>query len=707
MSKFEQCQDYVFGGAAYGAAAWSAYAVVEFLSSSVLFRLTRPYATFTPWHWKLTGELLLGFLVVGPILGAVAGFLLWLLRNTEGVRVSPRRALEIAASLTLSLAFLVNVLLAPGNTNGSTRLWLSALGFVLLLAVSLRSRTWMDRIGLLANPWIISGLLLGLGQYFALADMMAAAQLGARIGSWSMLLGIALLATLGLAVWIGRGGRFAARRWITATSIASAAALAIVSFTLSLGGQAEVHAAAPSIASATRPNVVLIVMDTVRADHLSALGYERDTTPNLKRLAADSVLYTHGTSASDITITSHASLFTGMYPSWHGAYCQPPEAAYGRELAKQYPTLAELLHKSGYQTVGVAANLYLRSDFGLERGFEEFHIPRPVPLLPDGKLYLLRTVLRRGLSYVVDTAQFDRLYSLGEDIDTTLFSSLEHRSKPDAPLFVFVNYMDAHFPYVPPTPFSASFPGRHPHITQQDLDEEQSIISRGQGQPAEYRPHCVSQYDGGIAYIDAQVGKVVDFLKRANAYDNTMIVVASDHGEAFGERRRVGHANSPYQNLLHVPLLIKYPHSSHRGPEDRPVSLIDVAPTVLAATTTPVPSTMQGRNLADPIDARPIYSETFPCPVIVPPECPNGCTAKAIISWPMKYISSSNGKRELFDLSADPDEQRNLYIQQQERALAMDGALSAWKRNLPTQTRQTKEVDPEKLKQLKGLGYIQ
>jgi hypothetical protein len=90
-----------------------------------------------------------------------------------------------------------------------------------------------------------------------------------------------------------------------------------------------------------------------------------------------------------------------------------------------------------------------------------------------------------------------------------------------------------------------------------------------------------------------------------------------------------------------------------------------------------------------------------------PPDCPGGCTAKAVFSWPMKYISSSNGKRELFDLSVDPGEQRNLYIKQQERAAELDAALTAWKKNLPTQTRQTKQVDPEKLKQLKGLGYIQ
>src|SRR5439155_24091737 len=145
--------------------------------------------------------------------------------------------------------------------------------------------------------------------------------------------------------------------------------------------------AAPASAIADKPAVVVIVMDTVRADHLSVYGYERDTSPNLKALAGDSAVYTHAQSAADITLTSHASLFTGMYPSWHGAYCQPPEAAYGRELSKNVPTLTEILAGKGYRTFAVGANLYLRADFGLQRGFSEFRIPRPVPVLADERKY--------------------------------------------------------------------------------------------------------------------------------------------------------------------------------------------------------------------------------------------------------------------------------------------------------------------------------
>jgi len=453
----------------------------------------------------------------------------------------------------------------------------------------------------------------------------------------------------------------------------------------------------------------VIVMDTVRADHLSMLGYQRDTTPNLRELAKDAVNYTHAFSASDITLTSHASLFTGMYPSWHGAYTNPPDAIYGMELSPKYPTLAELLKRAGYQTLGIAANLYLRADFGLERGFDEFRIPRPVPMLPDESRYMLRYSLRRGIDYFADTAQFDRLYALGEDVDREVFSTLAIRSRPNDPFFLFVNYMDAHFPYVPPAPYSARYPGRRPHIAQDDLENEMESIYHGRGQPAGFRPHCESQYDGGIAYEDAQIGQIVDWLKRHNVYDNTMIVVTSDHGESFGEKNRVGHANSPYQNLLHVGLLIKYPHSSRRGIEEAPVSLVDVAPTALGVLNTPVPGAMQGRTLAGGAPAdRKIFAETFNSPVMHSPDCPDGCVTKAVVEWPMKFIKNlTNGKPEFFALRKDPHEVHNLFATQQDRATIVRDHLEEWSKDLPKQGRTVKRIDSGIQKGLEGNGYIQ
>jgi arylsulfatase A-like enzyme len=683
----------VAAGAVHGTAAWSAYALMEFLFASVLFRLARPHAVFSAWHWKLTAMLFLGYLIAGPVCGALAGASAWMLRRRMQLSV------EAAATFTLVCAFGLHLAL---NVEAG-RLWLLAATFVFVALLLIPQ--WNGKGGWLTNYWIVSGLLLGLGQVLGLQEMGVASQLGARLGVVSKLVTFLLVAGAAGSVLIGRRFRLPAAL-LQAGAIGGAVLLMVVSYALGRPAPSAVEAASPALAGSDRPNVLLIVMDTVHADHLAVYGYQRDTTPNLRDLARDSMVYTEAMSASDITLTSHASLFTGMYPSWHGAYCDPQNAAYGRALSSAYPTIAELLHRGGYQTTGVAANLYLRADFGLERGFDRFDIPRPVPVLAAENGFMLRHGVRRGLSLVFDTAQFDRLYAMGEDINTAFFAELSSPAKTGAPVFTFVNYMDAHFPYLPPAPYDARYPGRRTGMTQDDLEEEQKALVTGQSGAGDYRPHCVSQYDGGIAYEDRQIGDVVKWLKHRGAYDNTMIVVTSDHGEAFGERKRVGHANSPYQNLLHVALLVKYAHQTRRGTEARPVSLIDVAPTVLDAAGIAVPQAMQGRSLTTVAD-REIYGETFPCPVAHPPDCPKGCTARAIYAWPYKFITSSNGRRELFDLGGDPAENRNLYIQQPERAAELSERLALWTKSMPKQSRETHTLAPEDLRRLKSLGYVQ
>jgi arylsulfatase A-like enzyme len=699
-------------GAVWGTAAWSAYAVVEFIFSSVLFRITRPYAAFPNWHWHMTGMLLLAYLVIGPATGALGGLMAYLLRHWIEEDANALHVLESAATLPLALAMTINGISVAFSESGYSGQWqaLAAGMLAALLLAGVLSPDRTRRTGLLTNAWVVSGLILGLSQEFELVNMGVAAQLGNSIGRWLISVTALLLLTVVLSIFGGRflAGRFIGTRGqigIAAGSVAAGLLLLGVSEIRAAAGTATVQASAGTLSTSGRPNVVLIVMDTVRADHLSVYGYGRDTTPNLKALAQDAVAYTNAISASDITLTSHASIFTGMYASWHSAYCQPPEAAYGRKLAQNYPTVAELLRKSGYETIGVAANLYLRADFGLERGFDQFRIPRPVPLLPDESRWPLRHPVRRWLSYAGDTAQFDRLYTMGEDVDNELFSLVEKRARPDAPFFAFVNYMDAHFPYVPPAPYSARYPGRRPHVTEDDLGQQQYAISAGKPQPT-YPDHCISQYDGGIAYEDAQIGRVVAWLKSHNAYDNTMIVVTSDHGEGFGERNRVTHANGPYQSLLHVALMVKYPKSSLRGPEQDFTSLTDVAPTILSAAGVAVPSSMQGRNLAGgPAAPREIYSETFPCPVIQPAECRFGCTTTSVFRWPYKFIQSNEhgGKYELFDLSADPNEKQNLLVRGQDQAAALRARLDAWSR--PVQVREKKQLDVDKEKGLKDLGY--
>jgi arylsulfatase A-like enzyme len=696
-------------GILQGMAGWLAYAAIEFIVSSVVFGILRPYAMFTAWHWRLTAMLLVGFSAAGAAAGAVAALLVWFARRRTLHRDNIPEVLEKTAGLTVTLAFLANLVAGFSDANGYVPLLMVCALLIPTQVAAIVSDQWRARLGLLTNYWITGALLLGAGTEIKLREMGVAGQLGARLELWSWILLVALGVIVAASIWLREFARIPILTFkVCALTIAIGLMLFATSVALSaFEGTPRVQAAAGEVRQSGRPNVVVIVLDTVRADHLSVYGYERNTTPNLKALAKDSTVYPNAISSSDITLTSHASLFTGMYASWHGAYCDPENAPYGRALNPQYPTLAELLKSNGYSTVAVAANLYMRVDFGLERGFDQFHIPRPVALLPADMPFLLRRAVRRGLGLAFDIAQFDRLFSLSEDIDATLFSALSNPGRQ--PFFVFLNYMDAHFPYVPPAPYNRRFPGQRSDFTQDDLETEQRKVSDGGQASSIYLPHCLSKYDGGIAYEDEQVGKVVSWLKQHNAYENTMIVVASDHGEAFGERHRVGHGNSPYQNVVHVALMIKYPHSSHVGKESSPASLIDVAPTVLHSLGMETPRTMQGGDLNHPeaLASRPLFNEAFPCPVMQPPDCRQGCMARSVYEWPYKFISSSNGKLELFDLSRDPQEEHTVYARQRDVANKMRDDLDAWMKQMPERPKQKQTLSHDDLQKLKSLGYVQ
>jgi len=707
MSAPEKLPQFLGWGTLHGVATSSAYAVTEFVLVS-LFGITRPYSSFARPYWHMTALLMAGYLIAGVIAGMFAGALAY--RIGTHTRLAPTSIIERITVLILIGALVGNVLSAPFYTGAWFAELLATLFLGALALVSLRSTIWLDRLRYLTNPWVVSFLWLGLGQDLGLRDLGVARQLTDNINLWAFVFG-GILVAVALASFL-MGCRFrTSSRWPqfgVQASIGPALLLVLLALGMPLW---KAHANGPplliGVPNAPKPNVVLIVLDTVRADHLSLYGYPLRTTPNLDELARDSSIYSNAISPSDFTLTSHASLFTGVYPSWHGAFCEPPANAFGRELSPGVPTLAEILARQGYRTLGVAANLYVRADFGLQRGFTSFHIPRPVPMLITDNWYLLRRNLRRALTVVTDTAQFDRIFSRSEDVNRQFFLSFAELGASRTPFFAFLNFMDAHYPYVPPAPFDHFFPGKIPGITQDDLDRQQETISSGHPVPAGYVSHTASQYDGAIRYMDEQIGNVIAWLRAEHIYDNTMIIVTSDHGESFGERSRVGHANSAYQNLLHAALLIKYPNSALKGAVTAPVSLIDVAPTVLRTLGFPVAPGMQGISLLEsPPERRNIFGETFPCPVLHSPDCPQGCLSRTIISWPDKLITTSNGNRELFDLETDPRESGNQFSARPDVAQRMRTDLSLWIKTMPRLNRPKSQVDKQSLQVLRGLGYL-
>jgi arylsulfatase A-like enzyme len=293
-----------------------------------------------------------------------------------------------------------------------------------------------------------------------------------------------------------------------------------------------------------RPSVLLVVLDTVRADHLSLYGYPHRTSPTLDALGAEAMVYTQAIAPGTWTPPSHASLFTGLMPSEHRVGHLREGIGGGiRALDPGVPILAEAMAASGYRTAAYVANYgFLDPVFGLARGFEDYK----------------RENLRPA----------DRL--------ATRVSGWIARDRP-GPFFLFLNVMDAHGPHKAPPGYDRMFG---------PADGLPAARAPAGPDPVE-AARRIAQYDGEIRWIDDQLARIFDALRRVGRWDETMIVVTSDHGELFGEDGRWGHGGDPIRPLVRVPLIVKYPHGTPRGRDDRPVSLASVPASVLAVAGEP------------------------------------------------------------------------------------------------------------------------
>ncbi len=448
-------------------------------------------------------------------------------------------------------------------------------------------------------------------------------------------------------------------------------------------------------------------MDTVRADHLSLYGYGRSTSANLQKLADSATLYKHCFAVSDMTLAAHGSLFTGLYPEWHGAHYAPAPFTHGRPLPNGTRTLSRILSKAGYVTLGIAANRhYLTPEFGLGQGFDYYDARWPIPAIEDPEQF--SQSFRRVLSYVLETANLDRDKRTSADVDAEALRLIGSAVKAKRPFFLFVNYMEAHTPYLPGSEFRDRYAGRDRHFTQFDmLDLTNDVRARKRLPTPHERAHLVSQYDAGITQLDASIGRFIQQLKDRGIYDNSLIIVTSDHGEAFGERYRIEHSSSVYQDQIAVPLIVKFPYSSEKRVVDSNVSQIDILPTILAALSLPRVSGVQGADLRQIETAgnRTLFSTSFePFFSTVAPTMKR--TAYAVVSGSHKLIVSTRGSTELFDLTSDRNEQSDISREQPAMVKELREILDAHVRSAP-RMRTNSTVSNEELQRLKSLGYVQ
>ncbi|MEB2284498.1 MAG: hypothetical protein B6D46_03125 [Polyangiaceae bacterium UTPRO1] len=409
----------------------------------------------------------------------------------------------------------------------------------------------------------------------------------------------------------------------------------------------------------TQGDVVLVVIDTLRADHLPMYGYERNTAPHLERFARDAVTYAHAITPGTWTVPAHGALFTGRWPSFHGAERVPGDHNLALALNDGQTTLAEIMQRRGFHTAAFVGNsTYVSGIFGFARGFAEY---------------------------------FDKdLYSpakLREAVEAWLPTRRE-------PLFLFINILDPHEPYEPPPPLDVMFPTKHAELGTMMTD----LVYGGKALTPEMREHFVSQYDGEIVYADRELGAILARLEAAGRYDDALIVVTSDHGELLGEHGLAGHGVAPFEPETHVPLLVKYP-GQRRGGErvERRVSTLGIFATLVQHV---------GAALPAGVDSRPLDA---PHPVWVEDIASDGARVrvgydgdqKLVVATPMQGAPWT----ALYDLAADPGE--DAPIRDGSGAAALRRELDAFASAVrPVNTAVRPVIDPEREAKLKALGYL-
>ena len=661
------------------------YWVAETFFLYILPWLREPGYQYTPMHTGFTAIVLAFYTAGGLIAGAAVGAV-----------VSKRAANDPETTTGLIITVLLCIAMTIGLAQRVTAglpLWYSASIFFpagLSLVLSLSSRVWSRRLAFLSTPWIAIIFLLAPPFIFDVPDPKP-----------TLLYGTLLFAPFAaVAILLSFLMPLRALRVRDVFGITSLTALMLAAcFLLHQAPRSAPHSSA--MLPANTPNVILITLDTVRADHLSLFGYERDTAPNLKRFAQEATLYTNAIAPGNMTLSSHASIFTGLYPSWHQAHF---ENGYdqARPLDSKYPVLAEMLSNKGFDTLGVVSNyLFLAHSFGLDRGFT-YHDSAGPPLMLT-KSYLLRNAVRNFLALFLDPWQYDAIFRRAEDINDAALAVLDKEQRHK--FFLFLNYMDAHGPYLPPGRFGTLYPGRDRRMNARHYPAMERRVLSGKRPISDMeRRHLISQYDGGIAYMDSCLGTFFDQLKQRGLYDNTLLIITSDHGEAFGERDIIGHGLSVYQDEVHVPLIVKYPNSTAKEVIANPVSLIDLLPTIFDVLGYEPPKGIQGHSLRG--RAHDLISESFMHPFISKWNPKYLQAEQAIVSGSMKFIESSSGAKELYDLSQDPNELHNLLPAGPGPALEtkllefMQAAAHGTKFQLP-------QVGSKTLENLKSLGYLQ
>jgi arylsulfatase A-like enzyme len=431
-------------------------------------------------------------------------------------------------------------------------------------------------------------------------------------------------------------------------------------------------------------NVVLITIDTLRADHLSCYGYARKTTPVIDAIAEGGIVCSNVFAPSSWTAPSMASLFTSVYPINHGVvhgigYTKDNALNVQEVFSPDLTTLAEVFQAHGYVTFGVSSNPHLSEKFHFDRGFDYF------------------TCLEFQDAQAVNKAVY----------------AWEEKIKQAETYFLWVHYIDPHYPYTAQKPWINAYTSEAEtrfllNLPPQSWWGLKNLVKDVQHDPNLLR-HLIALYDSEINYVDAHVGEL---MERFNLYRNTLVFITSDHGEEFLEHGETGHGNNLYQPSLHVPLVVKLPAKSKQTIVNRPVSLIDVMPALLELSGLAVPATALGASFRPRNSLFSWLKNTFAGTDVnyIYAELDTRASLKAIIAPPWKYIYDCKEKSgQLHNIMSDPMELHDRAGDMPEEHRRLHDQLLHWMdaaKRFPAGISAV-ELSPEEKEMLKGLGYLQ
>lgn len=484
-------------------------------------------------------------------------------------------------------------------------------------------------------------------------------------------------------------------------------------------------------------NVLLYVADAIRADHLSCYGYDRETSPTIDELAADGVRFQHCFSPATWTRPVAASLLTGLYPPAHGTRTREDK------LAPSHDTLAEQFRNAGYETVGITSMGNVSSPMGFDRGFDRFF-----DLYRDEEI-----IAKRNTSSAADEELYEEEGTIAlpraADIAATFDDWLSGHDGEE-PFFAFCWGIDPHEPYDPPPEYDrfgdpdydGPVDGSRESLKQVETDADLARLE--------------ALYDGEIKYTDACLDTLVESLRSAGVFDETLVCLVGDHGEAFHEHGRLTHGHAPYDELVHVPWVVRPPGEASSVSPEALVSLVDVYPTLLDAAGILVPErpdVVSGQSVAPLFEGdavaghESVFSETNSYDmqntfysvrtskwkyirIDSPDRIPgtfldlfryvlrNGLLTD-ILRHPRYYWQRYryDERTLLFDLEVDPDERGNLIDEEPEQGSQLDERLNTWLRTCE-QYRETTidenenptdalEIDGQTREQLRELGYTE